>query len=72
MTQAITPDELNTPDKMTDKLFKEYDQNSDGKISWQEFYEGAKRDPVIVHLLQCDPDPGKWLNYVSIDKFQFC
>lgn len=55
MTQAIVPPELNTPEKMTDKLFSQLDRDNDGTITWMEFYEGAKKDPVIINLLQCDP-----------------
>lgn len=55
MTQAVTPDEVNTPDKMTDKLFSELDRDNDGTITWTEFYEGAKKNQVIINLLQCDP-----------------
>ena len=58
MTQAIAPAELDSPDKMTEKLFDEFDQDNDGKISWEEFCEGAKKDAVIINLLQCDP--GTW------------
>ena len=55
MTQAIVPQELSTPRKMTDKLFNLFDLNRDGWISYEEFYQGASKDPVILQLLECDP-----------------
>lgn len=57
MTNALVPRELDTPEKMTEKFFDEFDLNRDGTISFSEFKQGAVRDPVIVNLLECDPDP---------------
>lgn len=57
MTPLIKkPDDVSTPEKMTKKLFAKMDANGDGEISWEEFYDGAMKDSLVLAMLQLNPD----------------
>ena len=45
-----------TPRELSDELFEQLDEDGDGKISREEFRVGATKDPIILQLLECNPD----------------
>ncbi|KAK3090369.1 hypothetical protein FSP39_011270 [Pinctada imbricata] len=54
--QIKKPSDVSTPEKMTKKLFKKLDTDKNGELSWEEFYEGARRDQLVVAMLELSPD----------------
>ena len=49
-------DDGETAEIQADRIFKQLDKNEDGKLSLNEFVEGAKNDQTIAQiLLACNP-----------------
>jgi Ca2+-binding EF-hand superfamily protein len=49
------PDDEATPEKRTDKIFKEMNKSLNGKLSLEEFIEGSKTFSALNRLLHSYP-----------------
>ncbi|XP_070194445.1 neurocalcin homolog isoform X2 [Littorina saxatilis] len=47
--------ETKTPEDLADEMFRQMDKDGDDRISWKEFRDGAKANPIVLRLLQCSP-----------------
>lgn len=55
---SSTKTDLKLIEELVQTFFESADRNHDNAISEDEFIYGVKDMPVILHLLQCDPDVG--------------
>lgn len=55
---SSTKTDLKLIEELVQTFFESADRNHDNAISEDEFIDGVKDMPVILHLLQCDPDAG--------------
>ncbi|EFB21322.1 hypothetical protein PANDA_002447, partial [Ailuropoda melanoleuca] len=54
--------QLLTPEEVVDRIFLLVDENGDGRLSLNEFIEGARRDKWVMKMLQMDVNPGGWIS----------
>jgi len=68
-------EDLSTIDELVAEFFLSADINRDNFISQEEFVAGVSDMPVILHLLQCDPEshdmePGPAKKFDHLDEIK--
>lgn len=67
---STTKTDLKLIEDLVTTFFKSADRNHDNAISQEEFVDGVKEMPVILHLLQCDPEAAEDIDEVgTVEKF---
>ncbi|CAE6514472.1 unnamed protein product [Rhizoctonia solani] len=56
---AILPADEDTPEKRVDKIFRNMDRSKDSRLTYDEFVEGNKQDPIIAQSVLVMADVGQ-------------
>ncbi|MBZ3870203.1 Guanylyl cyclase-activating protein 2 [Sciurus carolinensis] len=60
-TEMEQQGQMLTPEEVVDRIFQLVDENGDGRLSLNEFIEGARRDKWVMKMLQMDGNPSAWI-----------
>lgn len=67
---STTKSDLKLIEDLVTTFFESADRNHDNAISQEEFLDGVKEMPVILHLLQCDPEAADDIDEIgTVEKF---